>query len=71
MEKIYGLDELKEIMTGMCNAINAISTERDGDICREEIGKIKAPTFILHGAKDPLIGDFHVRYLHKHITNSR
>ncbi len=43
---------------------------RGGDICRNQLGKIKCPTLILHGVKDPLVDISHMEYIHERIVNS-
>lgn len=42
-----------------------------GDICKDDLKKIKAKTLIIHGIKDPLVPLEHPDYLHHHIKGSR
>ena len=42
-----------------------------GDICRGELARITCPTMVVHGQKDPLVGQFHAEYINNNIKNSR
>lgn len=44
--------------------------EKDGNVCREVLSSITAPTLIMHGARDGLIPVEHAVYLHEHINDS-
>jgi valacyclovir hydrolase len=69
MGQIYG-EELQTLWTAWCDAMLAI-LKAGGDVCRERLGEIHCPTLILHGAKDPLVPNFHADMLHAGITGSR
>jgi len=69
MEQIYG-DQLQELWSAWCDAMQAIY-QAGGDICRQRLGEIHCPTFILHGGKDPLVPNFHADILHQGISGSR
>lgn len=69
MQQIYG-DELQELWTAWCDAMLAI-LKAGGEVCRERLGEIHCPTFILQGAKDPLVPNFHADVLHAGIAGSR
>ncbi|ESO83077.1 hypothetical protein LOTGIDRAFT_133979, partial [Lottia gigantea] len=45
--------------------------EKGGDICKEDIKKIKCPTLIVHGEKDPLVSPEHPSYLHSNIPHAK
>ena len=38
---------------------------KGGDLCMEEVKKVRCPTLILHGLKDALRPQFHAEYLHE------
>lgn len=42
-----------------------------GSICQQLLPRIKCPTLIIHGEKDPLVPRFHAEYIHEHIKGSR
>jgi len=52
------------------DSLHAVLRENDGNICREALPKIQAPTLVLHGALDNLVPTEHVVYLHENIKNS-
>ena len=69
MGEIYG-DQLQNLWSAWCDAMQAIY-KAGGDICRQRLGEIHCPTFILHGSKDPLVPNFHADILHQGIPGSR
>lgn len=69
MEQIYG-DQLQDLWSAWCDAMQAIY-KAGGDICRQRLGEIRCPTFILHGGKDPLVPNFHADILHQGIPESQ
>lgn len=69
MEQIYG-NQLQALWSAWCDAMQAIY-KAGGDICRQRLGEIRCPTFILHGGKDPLVPNFHAEILHQGIPGSR
>ena len=40
---------------------------RGGDICSEEVHKVSCPTLVIHGAKDAMVAEEHVHFLHETI----
>jgi valacyclovir hydrolase len=42
-----------------------------GDLYRPLLAKVKCPTFVLHGARDPLTPGFHAEAIHRGIAGSR
>jgi valacyclovir hydrolase len=42
-----------------------------GDLYRPLLAKVKCPTFVLHGARDPLTPGFHAEAIHRGIADSR
>ena len=67
---LYGHDGLKSMWGSWIDAFDRFSKQKDGNICREYLPKIKCPTLIIHGQKDPLVPDLHPEYIHKNITGS-
>lgn len=65
--ELYGIKYFAETWSVWVDSFQAILKENKGDICREALPKIKAPTLIIHGAQDPLVPMEHPVYLHKHI----
>jgi len=67
---LYGEKYFSDTWNAWVDSFRTILEENDGNVCREVLSKINAPTFILHGAKDPLVPMEHPVYLHKHIKQS-
>ena len=42
-----------------------------GNLYRERLSRIGCPTFVLHGARDPLVPVFHAEAIHRGIAGSR
>uniref|UniRef100_A0A182JGI9 AB hydrolase-1 domain-containing protein n=1 Tax=Anopheles atroparvus TaxID=41427 RepID=A0A182JGI9_ANOAO len=70
MEKVYGVDHFPKLWAAWVDGLIRIYHERKGDICNEKLKHIKAPTLVVHGAKDPMIIPDHVPYLLNNIKNS-
>lgn len=68
--KTYGEKYLTEKWNAWVDSNRSLLDERDGNICREVLSNINAPTLIMHGAHDGLIPVEHSVYLHKHINGS-
>lgn len=71
LEAEYGKEYFKEAWEGWVDAFANIYHKKDGDICKGDLAKIVSPTFIIHGAKDPLIPMEHCHYLKENIKGSR
>uniref|UniRef100_A0A0A1WSN3 Valacyclovir hydrolase n=1 Tax=Zeugodacus cucurbitae TaxID=28588 RepID=A0A0A1WSN3_ZEUCU len=69
MEKVYGVEGFSKLLSAWVDAVVAIYKERKGDFCSTEVTQIKAPTFILHGKKDPMVAAEHIPYLRERINN--
>lgn len=69
LESVYG-DSLQELWSLYCGSLQRIYRE-GGQICRDRLGMIRCPTFILHGALDPLVPEFHPEIFHREINASR
>lgn len=70
MEKVYGVDGFPKVWSAWVDGMLGIYKHRNGDICKEVLDKIRAPTFILHGAKDPMIVPEHVPHLQNSIADT-
>jgi valacyclovir hydrolase len=68
MQDLYG-DDLQELWNSYIDGLKAIHN-KGGDIYISELSKIRCPTLILHGEKDPLVAAEHPRTLHETIANS-
>jgi valacyclovir hydrolase len=42
-----------------------------GNLYRERLKDVRCPTFVLHGARDPLVPAFHAEAIHQAIAQSR
>ncbi|XP_050523459.1 valacyclovir hydrolase-like isoform X2 [Daktulosphaira vitifoliae] len=65
--EIYGETYFTETWSAWVDAFKIILKENQGELCSEILHKIKVPTLIVHGAKDPLISIEHALYLKKKI----
>ena len=71
MENIYRTTCFPKLWSRCVDTFSTIYKGRKGDVCKEELSKIKCPTLIIHGAKDPLLPLSHSEYLHKNIAGSQ
>lgn len=70
MEQTYGKEGFPALWSAWVDGMLNIYRQRNGDICKAVLEKIQAPTFILHGAKDPMVVPQHVPYLINTITDT-
>jgi len=66
---LYGEKYFSDTWNAWVDSFQMILKTNGGNICREVLSKIKAPTLILHGAQDPLVPMEHPVYLHKNIKH--
>lgn len=68
MRQIYGasLDALWDRYVAGLEALYSAG----GEIYRSQLNRVKCPTLILHGEKDPLVPSFHPRTIHQGIQGS-
>lgn len=71
MEKVYGVDRFSQLWAEWVDSACEFYHKRDGDFCRSEVEQVKAPTFILHGKKDPMIAAEHVPWLRERLPQAR
>uniref|UniRef100_A0A182NKX0 AB hydrolase-1 domain-containing protein n=1 Tax=Anopheles dirus TaxID=7168 RepID=A0A182NKX0_9DIPT len=70
MEQVYGVDHFPKLWSAWVDGLVRMYHERKGDICSGKLKHIKAPTLVVHGAKDPMIIPEHVPYLLNNIKNA-
>ena len=70
LHAIYGSD-LPHLWSEWLDSMIRVFNEQNGDLCMKELDKIRAPTLILHGDKDPLVPDVHPLYLNDAISETR
>uniref|UniRef100_A0A8D0CIV9 Biphenyl hydrolase like n=1 Tax=Scleropages formosus TaxID=113540 RepID=A0A8D0CIV9_SCLFO len=71
MEDMYGPEYFTQTWKAWVDGISQFAQRPDGNICRDLLPLISCPTLIIHGEKDPVVPDFHPRYLLQHIRGSR
>lgn len=71
MEEVYGAERFAELWSEWVDAVIKFYSHRKGDFCIKEVKTLKAPTFILHGKKDPMIAAEHIPYLREHIKGAK
>ncbi|XP_055523792.1 valacyclovir hydrolase [Wyeomyia smithii] len=70
MEAVYGKEDFPRIWSAWVDGMIGIYEQRNGDICNDLLEHISAPTFVLHGALDPMIVPQHVPHLLNTITTT-
>lgn len=68
--KIMYAAGFQSIWSRWCDAQQHIF-KTGGDLCKSRLGMIKCPTFLIHGAKDPLVPLFHAEFLKQGIAGAR
>lgn len=71
MEKVYGVERFAKLWAEWADAECEFYKHRNGDICCNEVDQVKAPTFILHGKKDPVIAAEHAPWLRNRMPLAR
>jgi len=69
MEDIYG-SSFPTLWTSWCDAYKEYY-DNGGDICKDDLAKIKAPTLVIHGMKDAMVAEEHIHFLHENIPSSK
>ena len=69
MRAVYG-DALDDLWERYIVGQEALF-EAGGDLYTAMLAKVKCPTFVLHGAKDPLTPSLHAETIHRAISGSR
>lgn len=70
MEKVYGVEYFPQLWSKWIDAMLQLYEKNNGNICKELLGAIKAKTFIVHGAKDPMVLAEHIPFLRKSIQSN-
>jgi valacyclovir hydrolase len=65
MRRVYG-EDLQTMWDGYIGGLERIYAQ-GGDIYQSQLGSVRCPALILHGAKDPLVGAEHPEVLRKGI----
>ena len=69
MVEVYGKENFRKIWMAW---IDCIVNANGGTLIPEtELNKIKCPTLVIHGNRDPIVGIEHFEYLLKNIKNSQ
>ncbi|XP_011878921.1 PREDICTED: valacyclovir hydrolase [Vollenhovia emeryi] len=71
MIKAYGEDYFRKMWSDWVDAVLRLFEKQNGDLCRQALPKIKCPTLIIHGAKDPVVLSEHPTYLKQNIAGSK
>ena len=66
LEAVYGVEGLKTMSTNFVESYCKYS-----EICKDEVQRLKCPTFVLHGDKDFITAAEHVDYFSSNIRNVR
>lgn len=67
---IYGEEYFRNTWSDWVDTMERIYKKNKGDLCKNDLAKIKCPTLIIHGAKDVIVKPEHPVYLKDHIKNS-
>jgi len=71
MIDMYGEEYFRKCWEDWCDCFKMFKETRDGDICKDLLATISCPTLIIHGDKDPMVGDEHPTFLLKSIKRSK
>lgn len=69
--KIYGKEYLQKMSFDWVESILRICEKQNDDLCKESLKKIKCPSLIVQGNKDPMVLIEHASYLKDHIVGSK
>ncbi|XP_061930271.1 valacyclovir hydrolase [Apis cerana] len=69
--KVYGEEYLRKISFDWLESILRICEKQNDDLCKESLKKIKCPSLIIQGNKDPMVLIEHASYLKDHIVGSK
>ena len=69
MVALYG-EEFQPIWSALIDSMVQVY-KNGGDLCKAELKKIRCPTLIVHGERDPIVPPFHSVYLQQNITGAR
>ncbi|KAJ8960632.1 hypothetical protein NQ318_013924 [Aromia moschata] len=67
---LYSEKGLQDMWNDWCDALVEIQ-KNGGGICNDRLGKIRCPTLILHGDKDPMVAEEHPDYLFSNIKMAK
>lgn len=67
---MYGKNKLQDLWSSWMEAFFRFKDDENG-ICKNSLPKIKCPTLIIHGSKDPMVPGFQPEYIHKKIAGSK
>ena len=65
-EKVYGADRLRALWAEYVDRYSSWN-----DICSEDLRRIKAPLFLLHGDKDPMVAAEHPDFIASNVANCK
>lgn len=68
---VYGADYFRKIWTDWVDAVIRIAKKQNGDLCKDLLPKIRCPTLIVQGSKDPMVLPEHPLYLKEHILGAK
>lgn len=67
---LYGETYFKNTWESWIDSFQNI-LDNGGDLCKTLLPNIQCPTFVLHGAKDPMVPEEHPKYLKENIKDCR
>lgn len=70
MENVYGVEYFPQLWSQWIDGMIQIYEKNNGDICKQMLSKIQAKTFIVHGAKDPMLVPEHIPFLKESIKST-
>ncbi|XP_049807465.1 valacyclovir hydrolase [Schistocerca nitens] len=72
MEDLYGVKGFADLWAAWVDAMVRMQREQvNGDICRWLLPLIRCPTLVIHGAKDPMVPEFHPALLVSNIPGAK
>ncbi|XP_021967928.1 valacyclovir hydrolase [Folsomia candida] len=68
---LYGREYLVKMMADWHKGVHDFYHNKEDQVFKDGLPKIKCPALILHGEDDPVLGEDHAEYLRDNIKNSR
>lgn len=68
--EVYGKDYFQKMWSDWTDTALRLYKTRNGNLCKQALPKIKCPTLIIHGARDPVVMLEHPMYLKQNIPDS-
>lgn len=66
----YGYENVLDLWINWLDNVHFSCNSEGEKVTKEELGRIIAPTLIVHGARDPFLSGDHIPHLRKYIKST-